>query len=785
MKKILLVFIAISIPIFAFGQESSSLATASGAGTSSAAAASASVSGVSLGSGDATTPTDFSFAGLQKFPQGRALLAMTTDDYPVTPGDVYSVTFLKTSDTATISLVVQNDYSVNLGVFGHMYARGMLLTDLKRKVEKKIADGYPGSSPDLVVQSTGVFTVKVDGEVTKGQLLTAWGLQRLSSIVSSVRTSYSSERKVLVRSSDGIEHTYDLFLARRNADLSNDPYVHPNDTIILSRTDRLISVAGAVYRPGTYELLGGEELRDALEYYAGGLLPSARGDYAQLIRKASGTKPEGQVLSFDAVEWKAPLPLVLDGDSVYIPSRDAFLPVIYFEGAVATGDQKLSTASAKQAGTSRYPFKPGEMLSQVLRELAPRILPTADLRRAFIARKGQAETIPVDLEKLLYNYDPSLDIALRPEDRIVIPFGSLDVFVTGEVTKSTWVQAGALSRLSDTVKPLLTPYSSVRDIAVMSASGEVRTFDLFKAERYGSLEDDPFLKSGDAVTVKVADRIVSVAGEVRRPGRYQLLPGEGLKELIEVYGGGFTEAANPARLSITSAPSTGESVGEMARVDYANRALVSLKAFDTVIVPQITELLPVAWFEGAIGVGVNGQDPQAAHRIPYTFVPGETLSHAVQALRKQFSAVSDLGNAYVLRGDTHIPIDLSTFLYNRSYAADVPLSPGDTIIIPFRQFFVSVSGAVRIPGRYPYVPDRGWEYYVMLAGGFDTQLNAGQKITIRDVKGAKVPQKNRFIEPEDSIDAATNSFFYYLGNISAILSTLTALVTAYLYVTKL
>ena len=822
--------------------------------------------GMTLGnSGSLNVPpqsTDLTFGSLSMVSNGRAQLASTTMTYPVTPGDIYTLSFIQNTNTVSVPLVVQADYTIDLGIFGSQNARGLLFQAFKTQLEKKVAASYPGSSPVVMIQSTGIFTVKVDGEVTKADLAQVWGLEQLSDLFPQIATNFSSLRNVRVRSFDGSERSYDLFLASRTGAMADDPYLRPGDVVTLFKADRTITIEGAVYRPGTYQLLPGEGAADLIGTYCQGLLPTARADLAVLVRKASAEKPQGASLFFDAGAG-SPLPPLLDGDKITVPTKDSYLPVVYIEGAIApltatsgvtivsqqniadmsanapsgangplgqeaqptystmtgsavapllglrqtsgpstssglvgpqttigTGTNQGGGTQAVTPGTSQYslerfPYKPGDTASRLLRTVAPRLLPTADLQRAFIARKGQADTIPLDIERLLFDFDPSIDVVLQPEDRIVIPSGSLDVFVTGEVTKSTWVNTAALTHLSSVIGPLLTRYSSTRDVEVTSSGGEKRSFDLFKAERYGLIENDPFLKPGDTVTVRSAERIVTIAGEVRRPGRYQLLAGEGLKDLVEVYGDGFTENANPARLTLTRAPSTGESVGSMMPFDYAAAAKVELEDFDTVTVAPITELLPVAWFEGALGVGINGEDPQAAKRIPYTFVPGETLSHATQALRAQFSAVSDLALSYIIRGRDHLPVDLTNFLYNRDFSADVALQAGDIVIVPFRQFFVSVSGAVKLPGRYPYVPDRDWRYYIGLAGGFDKDKNSGDKITIQTVDGRSMARNGRFIEPEDTIVAASNDFFFNLGKISVALSSILSILSVILYISKL
>ncbi len=692
---------------------------------------------------------------------------------------------------------------------------------------------------DRVVIPYGYASVYVKGEVKASSVTEVFAGMRLADAVKGNLTALSSQRDITVTSSDGKVVSYDLFKADRFGDLSQNPLLRPGDVVEVSKAVRIVSIEGEVRRPGRYQLLPGEGVKELVSYYGDGALESGKTDLVVLTRKATSQKPESESVVFD-LGGKG-LPELMDGDRVRIPSREEYLPIVYIEGAVA-GDQlalsgantaqtlssnnqtlsnknpTLSTTDQTVSGTDqtttskdqslssanqtlsssnqnavqatyaiiRAPFRKGLSISSLLRPMKDKILSSADLAHAFIIRKGNQDQNYIDLERLLYANDLRYDFELQPEDRIVIPFGSMSVFVTGEVTKSSWVTITGLTRLRDVIQPFLTRYSSIRDVTVKNQDGIEKTYDLFKADRYGDLSQDPLLRPGDEIRILPFKNLITIQGEVKRPGTYQLLPGEGLKELVERYADGFTEKANLSRLTIVHYLSDASPVGEKAQFDYTKNPNMPLRLYDEITVPSMQELLPVVWFEGAVGVGSTGSTPETSQRTPYTFFPGETVSQAALANRKLFSAVSDLSNAYLLRSDgSRTKVNLARFIYDYDLAGDVALQPGDTIIVPFRQFFVSVSGAVRYPGRYPYIPDREWSYYIGLAGGFDTEKNSGQKITIYDAKSQKVDQANRMIQPEDNIVAASNSFTYQLMRISTILSTVLSLVAIIVNLTGL
>ncbi len=301
-----------------------------------------------------------------------------------------------------------------------------------------------------------------------------------------------------------------------------------------------------------------------------------------------------------------------------------------------------------------------------------------------------------------------------------------------------------------------------------------RFYDLFKATRQGAQEQDPNIRPGDTIVLPKLDRKVTVSGQVRRPGTYQLLAGEGFKELIEYYGDGFSETGDTRNLELARLSDVGRDIASRQYIDYEDeeaRNSTEIKPFDTVKVSSKLKMLPVVFFEGAIGQIAEGVRLDAANRLRYQFEPGEKLSSAARNLENQLKAESDIRNAYVIRvGEKKpIPVNITELLYGQR-TGDVELKHLDTIVIPFRKYFVSVSGAVHEPGRYPYVPNRNWEYYVGLAGGIDESKNSFKQVKITDYKGNKMTKESE-ITPETTIDVLQNSFAYRLSVVAPIITT--------------
>ena len=361
------------------------------------------------------------------------------------------------------------------------------------------------------------------------------------------------------------------------------------------------------------------------------------------------------------------------------------------------------------------------------------------------------------------------------------------VTITGEVVKTVQKNAWALTRLSTFIKESFTDYSSSRNIKIVSESGEEKTYDLFLADRKGDLSQDPYLRPGDKIVVNRITRRVALNGAVERPGVYELLDGENLKKLIDYYGNGFESLADLSRIelyrSVTGNHDSGEKLylNEQSYVDD-----FKLICYDEITISTFEDLKPVVFVEGAVtntNTNINtvtdtntNTNLVASTKIAMRFNNGEDYAFFVRNNKDMFTDVSDLENAYILRGSETIPVDLSKMLYDATYYSKIEIKYNDRLIVPFKQFFVTVSGAVYSPGRYPYIPDRTWDYYVGLAGGFIKEKNKMDAVTIIDINGKK-HKKTEFILPEMTIDAKANSGLYYFNQYAPVITTILSAVS--------
>lgn len=354
-----------------------------------------------------------------------------------------------------------------------------------------------------------------------------------------------------------------------------------------------------------------------------------------------------------------------------------------------------------------------------------------------------------------------------------------NIVIKGEVSKTQERQVWALDRLSSVFSGIaLTEKASTRFVKVTSKDGKEKVYDLFKYDRYGDFGSNPYLRPDDTVEIIQHKRIASVDGCVKREGVYELEDGENLKALIEKYADGLGDRADFSRLNIRRSHDVTET--NKIKIFLSENDIKNdfeLFDMDEFSIATLDSLEKKFYIEGAVGTGEEKEELTASNKFALSFYMGDDYGDYIRANKQMFSTISDLKNAYIIRGTEIIPVNIENILYEKTSKTGIKIEPYDILRIPFRQFFVTVAGSVVNPGRYPYIPDRTYEYYIGLAGGFNRSQNSMKSVSIVDINNNKVDKK-AVIEPETTITANANSFTYYFNTYAPIVTTaLTAVST--------
>ena len=365
----------------------------------------------------------------------NALYAMSLKDYPVSPGDIYLLTFTNAGNPVTLESMIDSSFNLNLSVLGSINCDLMTYPELKKEVLSLAEKSYPRCYPDFKMLDTGNFPVHISGEVKLAGEVKVSGLTRLKNIYDLNKTDFTSKRVVEIKRNN-ISDYFDLFKAERLGHMRENPYVRPGDRIIFKQYEKTVTISGAVKREGNYQLQNNETIEDLISIYSSGFMTDA--DTSNIwIYKSSNRTQETANFYLDWNDSKTKSYIPSDMDKIVIQSINSFNSFITFEGAVKDSINSIKSDSvipyAFTSGKIEHYFKSGEKLYTAVKSVSDSILGNADLENSYILRNK--ERIPVNIKGILLDFNSKENTEIKPDDRIIIPFKHSFVTVTGSVAK--------------------------------------------------------------------------------------------------------------------------------------------------------------------------------------------------------------------------------------------------------------------------------------------------------------------------------------------------------------
>jgi len=160
---------------------------------------------------------------------------------------------------------------------------------------------------------------------------------------------------------------------------------------------------------------------------------------------------------------------------------------------------------------------------------------------------------------------------------------NIQVFVIGEVEHPGAYEISALATafhaLSRAGGPTIR--GTFRNIEVRRGGSVVRHIDLYDYLLRGDASNDIRLEQGDILFIGLNRRAVAIAGEVRRPAIFELMPTDGFRSLIDFAGGlGATAATDRLQIDRILPPAERKPGHDRAIIDIPLRGQVT--SLDTV-----------------------------------------------------------------------------------------------------------------------------------------------------------------------------------------------------------
>ena len=339
-------------------------------------------------------------------------------NYPLGPGDQLSIKVL-TLDPFEEKVQIGSDGKLILPILGEIDANGLTIPQLRDELTKRYKEYYSEFTVSIDLTFVKKIQVYLYGSIPNPGIYTVFANTTLLEFLQKANLSTSGRNRRLIHHRGDVATEIDPFRLSVLGEIEqHNMYLQFGDRIEVPIPQVSISLSGNILRPGVYEVLSGETLRDIVEL-AGGPDPFA--DMSDTV--VDRPKPDGTFdrIHIDLVKiWNRGQQFELQNrDTVNIPGRDIN---VYLLGAV-----KLP---------GRYQFIEGKGVEQYLAE-AGGFDNEAQLSFVTVIRPGPrygnqvSEKFHVNLKEVLKEkFDKQSDrnafetkrVILQPGDVIMVPF---------------------------------------------------------------------------------------------------------------------------------------------------------------------------------------------------------------------------------------------------------------------------------------------------------------------------------------------------------------------------
>jgi protein involved in polysaccharide export with SLBB domain len=604
----------------------------------------------------------------------------TPQDYQIGPDDELVVDVYGNSET-TNRLKVSPEGSIRIPLVGPVSVGGLTIEQAKKRIINQLSTIYSGISKgetfvNVTIGNIRSIKVTILGEVNTPGTYT---LSSLSTVfnglyVSGGPTENGSFRKIQLIRNNKVEAIVDVYDFIMNGAAKGNIRLQDQDIIKISPFEKRIEMKGEVKRPGLFESVKGENLKNMIEY-AGGFTDNA---YKERIKVYRNTNKEKSVAD------------------ISLESINTFSPQ---SGDVFTVDKLLARFS-NRVQLNGAVFRPGVFALEnglTLGELIKRadgIKEDAFTERGIIYRlkdDNSTEVLSFNIKEILAGKG---DISLKREDIIQI------------ASKLDMREPYKVSINGEVLKPGSYPYGEnmkVEDLII--AAGGLKESSSNNVEISRRIKNaDPNSKTGDIATII----------------KYQINK-ENLNTTSDIVLMPFD--------NISVFPSPGYATQENIRIEgevlFPGQYSISKKNERlSEIITRAGGLTAQSFPEGAILIRTTRE----------TDIDQIIKKKKIEAINKQSSDTTkgrELGEKDSTAGLSNIVgINLAKILKKSNSTYDLILEDNDIIRIPKLLQTIQVSGEVLYPVKVRYEKGNNFKSYVNGAGGFSARSLKGRSYIV-------------------------------------------------------
>jgi protein involved in polysaccharide export with SLBB domain len=324
--------------------------------------------------------------------------------------------------------------------------------------------------------------------------------------------------------------------------------------------------------------------------------------------------------------------------------------------------------------------------------------------------------------------------------------------VAGAVEKPGLYDSKATALVSDLIAKAggLSAGASRRNIEIRAEGADSYAVDLEKFSLVGDPESNPAVYLGDVIFVPLftdSTRRLYVSGEVRSPGWIEYTGRDAVMDLVRLAGGltGGARADSVLLFESASADGGGRSmlgVSEIKSILPGSR-VIALSAGEKAIEKDVSisgAITNPGRYPYADGMSIESLIALAGGTLSEAYPAGITLfnpSHDNEALALFLVRTE---NTSMANSNSFAPSGPMSAVNVRSGISG-DLAPGDSVIVPFAEGFVSVLGQVKFPGLVSFASERSALEYVGLAGGVNSWADLNSSYVTRKIARGATPLK--------------------------------------------
>lgn len=253
--------------------------------------------------------------------------------------------------------------------------------------------------------------------------------------------------------------------------------------------------------------------------------------------------------------------------------------------------------------------------------------------------------------------------------------------------------------------------NSYRNIELIRGNKVYQKIDLYQFLTRGDQTGNVSLKENDVINFPVYTKQVSITGQVKREGIFELKEQETLENLL-FFAGGYTAKAYKASIKVKQITDVERKIKDIPKTEMFTYRPANGEEFQ---VDSVSER-----FENAVNISGAVYRPGQ-----FELTNGITISGLIKragGLRDNvFTERAILNRSYPNGTKENVTFNVTSVM--NGTAADILLIKGDSVIIAAAKVFISdykvqIRGEVRKPGEYPFGKNQSLKDILFLAGGF-------------------------------------------------------------------